>query len=244
MPLSPSDLFLILGSTIIETASYDQQRYFEHLNYRHLMLDYFNLGNNFISMPTPILNDQSYCKDQGLKEVEILMEASNILQVGKDIFVTTQNSGNKQGLEWLKRHFVEFDFHEVDNISGHIDCHWSVIRPGLVVCNNNKLLHSKFYNWDIITTTGIELRYELLDKNLQDDDWLNTNLGITFLVLNNNKILFNSAIKDCNLPLLKQLEAKQFDICFIDITYGGFFNQGLTCMILETRREGLLENYF
>ena len=107
--------------------------------------------------------------------------------------------------------------------------------------SNDKL---NIYNWDIITTTGIELRYELLDKNLQDDDWLNTNLGITFLVLSNNKILFNSAIKDCNLPLLKQLEAKQFDICFIDITYGGFFNQGLTCMILETRREGLLENYF
>ena len=90
----------------------------------------------------------------------------------------------------------------------------------------------------------IKVRIPELDKNLQDDDWLNTNLGITFLVLSNNKILFNSAIKDCNLPLLKQLEAKQFDICFIDITYGGFFNQGLTCMILETRREGLLENYF
>lgn len=243
LPLSPSDLFLILGNDIIEVSLYDRQRYFEKLNFRKVFLDYYNKGNRFLSMPQPILSDDTFNGDS-LNNNEILMDASNVLQVGKDVFVTVTTTGNLLGFNWLKQHYPEYNFHMVDYINGHIDCHWAVLRPGLVICNSAQKLHSKFDNWDKITMTNQDNNQTLLDSNFQDDDWDNTNIGICSLVINENTILINSELKDFYKPFIKQLEAHKIDIVFSEITYSGFFNQGLTCLCVETVREGKLEDYF
>ena len=53
IPLTPRDLYLVLGNTVIESAMCEQERFFETFYYRDIMLDQFRKGAKWMAMPIP-----------------------------------------------------------------------------------------------------------------------------------------------------------------------------------------------
>ena len=246
IPLTPKDNFLVVGNTIIETASWQKERFFEGFYYRDIFLEYFNRGANWISMPMP-RHDGVDPDPLDLNDVpnrDPVIDAANVIKFGKDLFVSIAGSNNQLGLSWLERNLADYRIHKVDRniFSGHLDTHFSIIRPGLVYSYHNKnKLPDYFKNWDLIHLSpevdrAKSLTQTFYDDKLQDDDFANTVLGVNILSINKNTIMLADHLQD-NLQLRQQLDQYQIEPIFVPITYSHFFNQGLTCITLDTVRD-------
>ena len=74
------------------------------------------------------------------------------------------------------------------------------------------------------------------DDKLQDDDFDNTVLGINILSVNTDTIMLDDHLRN-NTYLQQQLERYRIEPIFVPMTYAHFFNQGLTCITLDTVRD-------
>ena len=129
-------------------------RWFEYLNYRPLMQQYFDEDPNFRheSAPKPRLTDADYHPDYlsdkiGVEkrlewaaekffvttEEEPLFDAADVLRFGRDLVVQHGFTTNLKGIEWLRRHFPDHRVHTV-NFPGdpypiHIDATFTPAAP-------------------------------------------------------------------------------------------------------------------
>lgn len=245
-PLAPRDIFLVIGDTIIETASVSRYRYFEHWAYKDLMIDYFKKGAKWISMPAPLLGDQTYDIDEEIytTNYEPLLEAAGVIQHDADILVSTCVTSNSLGIQWLKNTLGNnYRYHELNNkFPGHLDAHICIVRPGLIATYHKKEdFPDYFKDWefmDLFSTLDVDISksQEFIHDNLQDDDHLNTNLICNLLSINEHKLLLYDHHKE-NKKLLDTFERYDIEPVFIPFKYCHFFNQGITCITLETIRE-------
>jgi len=245
-PLAPRDIFLVIGDTIIETASVSRYRYFEHWAYKDLMIDYFKKGAKWISMPAPLLGDQTYDIDEEIytTNYEPLLEAAGVIQHDADILVSTCVTSNSLGIQWLKNTLGNnYRYHELNNkFPGHLDAHICIVRPGLIATYHKKEdFPDYFKDWefmDLFSTLDVDISksQEFIHDNLQDDDHLNTNLICNLLSINEHKLLLYDHHKE-NKKLLDTFEKYDIEPVFIPFKYCHFFNQGITCITLETIRE-------
>lgn len=245
-PLAPRDIFLVIGDTIIETASVSRYRYFEHWAYKDLMIDYFKKGAKWISMPAPLLGDQTYDIDEEIytTNYEPLLEAAGVIQHDADILVSTCVTSNSLGIQWLKNTLGNnYRYHELNNkFPGHLDAHICIVRPGLIATYHKKEdFPDYFKDWefmDLFSTLDVDISksQEFIHGNLQDDDHLNTNLICNLLSINEHKLLLYDHHKE-NKKLLDTFERYDIEPVFIPFKYCHFFNQGITCITLETIRE-------
>lgn len=246
IPLTPRDNFLVIGNTIIETASWQKERFFESFYYRDIFLNYFDHGANWLSMPMPRHDgvDPDVLDSNFIPNRDPMIDAANVIKFGKDLFVSASGSNNTLGLDWLKRNLADYRIHEVDSdiYSGHLDTHFAIIRPGLIYSYHSKdQIPEYFKNWDFVyldPTVDREksMSQEFYDDKLQDDDFVNTVLGTNILSVNENTIMLDYHLKD-NAFLRHQLDQHNIDAIFVPMTYSHFFNQGLTCITLDTVRE-------
>lgn len=245
-PIAPRDIFLVVGDTIIETASTSRYRYFEHWAYKDLMIDYFKQGAKWIAMPSPILGDESYDIDEDIytTNYEPLLEAAGVIQHDNDILVSTCVTSNSLGIQWLKNTLGNnYRYHEMSyKFPGHLDAHICIVRPGLIATYHKKEDFPEYFkDWefiDLVSTLDREISrsQEFIHENLQDDDHLNTNLICNLLSINENKLLLYDHHKD-NKQLLDTFEKYDIEPIFVPFKYCHFFNQGITCITLETIRE-------
>ena len=245
-PLAPRDIFLVIGDAIIETASVSRYRYFEHWAYKDLMIDYFKKGAKWISMPAPLLGDQTYDIDEEIytTNYEPLLEAAGVIQHDTDILVSTCVTSNSLGIQWLKNTLGNnYRYHELNNkFPGHLDAHICIVRPGLIATYHKKEdFPDYFKDWefmDLFSTLDVDISksQEFIHDNLQDDDHLNTNLICNLLSINEHKLLLYDHHKE-NKKLLDTFEKYDIEPVFIPFKYCHFFNQGITCITLETIRE-------
>lgn len=248
-PLAPRDIFLVIGDTIIETASVSRYRYFEHWAYKDLMIDYFKKGAKWISMPAPLLGDQTYDIDEEIytTNYEPLLEAAGVIQHDADILVSTCVTSNSLGIQWLKNTLGNnYRYHELNNkFPGHLDAHICIVRPGLIATYHKKEdFPDYFKDWefmDLFSTLDVDISksQEFIHDNLQDDDHLNTNLICNLLSINEHKLLLYDHHKE-NKKLLDTFERYDIEPVFIPFKYCHFFNQGITCITLETYRDDTL----
>lgn len=254
IPLTPRDLFLILGNTIIESAMCEQERFFESFYYRNIILDKFKIGAKWISMPMPRHDFKNFeiDMDDDIPNQDPIMDAPSCLKYGKDIFVNTRGAGNRLGLEWLISTFGDiYTFHEVNNrnILGHLDSHFTILRPGLLLTyHDKKTLPEYFKNWEIINVSSDNdkvksMSQTAIDSRIQDFDFENTTLVVNCLSVDiNTVIMWDHYKSDTNM--LKQLEKHAIEVLFVPFTYSHFFNQGVTCLTLDLNRhtpEGLIK---
>ena len=85
------DLHLVVGDTIIESASHMKHRHYEPQAYHDIFIEYLKNGSKWVSAPKPRLvgdyripfyeDGKKYHK---LAEDEILFEAANTLRMGRD----------------------------------------------------------------------------------------------------------------------------------------------------------------
>lgn len=246
IPLTPRDNFLVVGNTIIETASWQKERFFESFYYRDIFLKYFESGSNWISMPMP-RHEAVDIDPLDIEEIpnnDPLIDAANCLKYGKDIFVSISGSNNRLGVQWLEKNLPDYNLHYVSSevFSGHLDTHFNILRPGLVYTYHDRSnLPEYFNNWDIIQIDKsrdqeVSLQQSLYDDKIQDDDFVNTVLGINVLSLDREKIFLYDHLKE-NKSFLNQLEKYKIEPIFVPFTYSHFFNQGLSCITLDTVRE-------
>lgn len=246
IPLTPKDNFLVVGNTIIETASWQKERFFESYYYRDIFLSYFAEGANWISMPMPRHDrvDPDSLDNNSVPNRDPMIDAANVSKFGKDLFVSVAGSNNALGVSWLERNLNDYRIHQVssDIFSGHLDTHFAIIRPGLLYSYHSKdNLPEYFKNWNIIHLDPAVDREKsdsqiLYDDRLQDDDFVNTVLGINILSIDENTIMLYDHLRE-NTYLLQQLDKYNIEPIFVPMTYSHFFNQGLTCITLDTVRD-------
>jgi len=121
--MPPRDVLLTVGSEMLEATMSYRCRWFEYLNYRPLMQQYFNEDPNFRheSAPKPRLTDADYHPDYlsdriGVEkrlrwaaekffvttEEEPLFDAADVLRLGRDLVVQHGFTTNQKGIEWSK----------------------------------------------------------------------------------------------------------------------------------------------
>ena len=159
------DLHLIVGNTVVESASPLKSRHFETTALYPVWYHYFASGFRWLIAPKATLKSEvmsPYFRDEGgreltredvryleltngrveklhkLSEDEILFEAANTVRMGKDILYLVSSSGNELGARWLQSVLGdEYTVHTTRDIyrSSHIDSTVLCLRPGLVLLN-------------------------------------------------------------------------------------------------------------
>lgn len=154
-PLMPRDTAGVYGTTIVEFYTKNCGRFFDNWSTYSMFLEYFKNGNDWFSMPPPLLSDKPL-EYGDYNESAVLFHAANLLKCGKDIFYSQtqpnykQGKGTLLGIEWLKRRLEgQFDFHAVP-AGGHLDGKMAILKPGVVACWNPKVIPEKMKNWSVI----------------------------------------------------------------------------------------------
>ena len=269
---NPRDLNLIVGNKIIETPSQEKYRLYESNNMHKIFYNYFDDGCEWISSPKPRLIgdylitkvDEGGHKYQVLKEDEMIFEAANIVRMGKDLLYLVSRSGNKKGLEWLRRVLgTEYNVHETNIYkSSHIDSTVMCLKPGLVVLNalrvNEKNCPEIFDKWDKIYFHDIvEMSKEVsefheevrkpIHKQLKNMGIFTDvgHMGSSWIGMNFLSIAPDTVIVDeYQTKLIKILESRKLKVIPIKWRYGYLFKGGIHCCTLDTVRQSQLESYF
>lgn len=255
IPLTPRDLYLVLGNTIIESAMCEEERFFETFYYRDIMLEQFQKGARWMAMPIPRHNYKDYNIDIGsdIPNQDPIMDAPACLKYGKDVFVNTRGAGNRLGFEWLCSMFGHrYNFHEINTpeISGHLDSQFTILRPGLLLTYHPKdILPNYFKDWDMIDIDPARDKkwstsQKPIDPRIQDFDFGNTVLAVNCLSIDTSTVVMWKHY-ETETDMIRQFEKNNIEIIFVPLTYSHFFNQGVTCLTLELDRhtpEGLI-NY-
>lgn len=241
----PRDLLLPIGQTIIEMPLVLRSRYFESFAYREILLDYFHSGANWISAPKPRLLDQTYNvppdSSSILNNFEPVLDAANVLRMGRDILCQLSCSGNQLGCEWLQR--VLGDAYRVHPLAGlyegtHLDTTIALVRPGLVVLNPERIhkdqVPAVFKKWDIIwcpemVDTGYSWTYP------RASIWQ----GMNFIMINPGLAVVN----DLQRPLMKELDKHGVEVLPLKMRRARDLSGGFHCVSVDVRRRGSLEDY-
>ncbi|MEM9557173.1 MAG: glycine amidinotransferase [Acidobacteriota bacterium] len=163
----PRDVLITVGHEIVEATMSRRARYFEHLAYRDLVLEYWNddPGMAWTVAPRPTMADAMYREDFWdwpleerhrrmhsfefcVTQDEIVFDAADISRFGRDLVVQESMTTNRAGIRWLRRHFeprglrVHAVHFPLDFFPSHIDCTFVPLRPGLVLTNPERPLQA------------------------------------------------------------------------------------------------------
>lgn len=244
--LSPRDSFAVIGNTLLEAASHKRSAHFEDLYYKELFVKLFKEGAQWVSMPKPSLEDSDFDNDDYLNNLQPILDTAQIARLGDKLLISTSGAGNKMGVEWIQRHFGNrFDIVVMDPcFSGHMDAQVKIIRPGLIVSPYPKEKHPDFMqSWEIIPTQIFGTAPEIVDTELQDDDWDNTYFQSSMLSYDENTVFVFEHYKKLYPDFIKLLERKGVDCVFLPFTHQYWFSQGSTCITCDLNRAGSFEDY-
>lgn len=245
IPLTPRDVILTLGNTVIETASWQKERMFETYYYRNILQQ---ANSKWISMPLP-RHDYKGIDTDVVPNQDPILDAPAILKYGIDLFVSAGGSHNQLGVEWLRQCFPEYRVHQLDEpFVGHLDSHLTILRPGLLLTHHHRSYLPHFFkDWEVIHVDPSHDRNNsdrqvLVDDKIQDDDFANTVLAVNTLSVDRNTVMMYDHYRQ-NTYLLEQFAKHNINIIFVKFTYSHFFNQGVTCITNDLHRDtdGLID---
>lgn len=241
----PRDILLAIGDTIIESPMILRSRQFESWSYRALMLEYMKSGSRYLCAPRPRLRLEDYdftgTQTSTLKENEPIFDAANVLRAGRDLFYLVSNSGNRAGRNWLQATLRdEYRIHECDMYRGvHIDSTLSLLRPGLVLINPERLsqedLPAPLTKWDVIVSPSMNPSPEP-EHSVLASPWIGMNLLM---------VSPEVAIVDAHqAELIALLARHRIEAIPVESRHGRLLGGGFHCVSLDVRRRGPLEDYF
>lgn len=243
----PRDVTLVVGSTIIETASPMRSRYFETFNLRPLFHDYLRRGATWLAAPRPQLRDELYELDGNgrplLGEAEPVFDAANVIRIGLDLLYQVSRSGNELGLQWLQstvRLLGDVRVHPLRDVYGytHIDSTIALLRPGLVLLNPSRVprdaVPAPFKSWDVLWCPTPRPTPMALPHSLSES-WICMNLLMVRPGL---------AIVDADQPdLLRALEGCGIDVIPLRLRHARVLGGGFHCVTLDIVRDGGPQRY-
>lgn len=248
VPLSPRDIFLCYDDTIVITAQADRNRYFESLSYNQILKRYLDNDSHVVSMPMPALDDNFYeniNEDFAYYNNDFpAVSAANFLKYGRDIFYSNFLSANPSGIDWIKRQMgKDYQFHPMPTqYQGHLDAFISILKPGVLTSSiDKKYLPEYFKNWTVIESkTAIANNNQLISEHVQDDDFENSVSCTNAISIDQEHAL---VFEDTPAEVLRGIEKCSINTVPVKLRHNNFLNQALSCVILDTVREGKLEKY-
>lgn len=241
----PRDSLLVIGDKIIESPMTLRSRFLEPFAYKNILLECFKEGATWLSAPKPRLLDSAYLLGDSeikLNNLEPIFDAANVIRAGNDLFYLISNTGNALGAKWLQS--ILGDDYKVNicrNIYNgvHIDSTISLIRPGLVLLNSERInednIPEKLKKWDKIWCSDV-VDTGFSGKRPLSSVWV----GMNILMLNPKL-----AVVDVRQEtLIKQLNAHKVDVLPLKLRHSRTLGGGFHCVTLDLKRMSKLENYF
>jgi len=233
----PRDIFLILGSNIIEVPSVMRCRMFETWSYNDILHEAFEDGARWFSAPMQRYRDESFKFDDlskpTLMNKEILFDAPNVVRLGTDLLYQVSNSGNEKGARWLQSMFPEYKIHvERDAYSGaHFDSTIVPLREGLVLFNGHRVSHEKypkvFEKWDKIFFT------DFYDTQSDSSGISSNAIGMNLLSVTDNLVI----IDENQIELIKILKKYNIESIPMSMRHQRTLGGGFHCVTLDLLRE-------
>ncbi|MDX2624494.1 inosamine-phosphate amidinotransferase 1 [Streptomyces sp. WI03-5b] len=264
-PLNVRDQTIILGNTIVETASHVRARAFENDLLKPVFYRYYKDGGaNWLSMPRPALArgslDTSYFTRQGLDVaratdneragtieglgLEMVFDGAQCMRLGRDVLVNVANHNHELALRWLRDNLRDLHFHRLDAMAdNHIDSVLVPLRPGLMLLRSPeylKFLPEAMQSWDVIYAPETD------DRNFPDysDIGFVIPIGSRYMDINLLSIDENTVVVNSLYPeLIKVLEARGFTVVPVRHRHRRLFGGGYHCFTLDTVRRGGPEDY-
>ena len=198
--------------------------------------------------------------DYHLTEEEPLWDGADAARAGKDIFWNVSSAViNKSGLDWVKRHYATrgIRIHPTTFAFGpkawkpwHIDCQFTMVRPGLLITNPDGPINKETADlfrkndWEMIEAArpshdyhaDASLIFSAEDGGFYGKQWLSMN---TF-ALGPNTI----CVEAHETAYIEQLDKLGIEVVAVPyehvVPYGG----SLHCTTLDIYRESSQEDYF
>ena len=246
--LNVRDQVIILGDTIVETSPLIRGRYFENDLMKHIFYNAFMDGANYVSMPKPMMTDDSFDKSYyGDKEVgestiskfdigfEMMIDAAQFVRFGKDIIVNVSNQNHKIGVEWFKRNFPEYRFHEIFSLcDNHLDSYVVPLCEGTLLVRDSRfaeVIPDFLEDWEILYCP--EPYEELFPKyDTQDIRITGKYIDMNVLCLGDKRVVTNSLFPELN----EMLYQKGFDVIPVRHRHRRIFGGGWHCFTLDLER--------
>ena len=245
----PRDLFLVLADQIIETPNVIRSRAQESFSYRALLIDYLKSGARWYGAPKPMLLDSLFEVDLERptpRNDEPAFDAANVLRLGEDLIYLVSATGNTLGGRWLQTVLGEsFRVHFLEDVyyGSHIDSTFVALRPGLVLCNpervNNDSLPAILRQWEVLYSPPME------NTERFDADYRRKSIGSDWIDMNLFSIRPDLVVVDRDQSaLLRLLEKHGLDVIPLKLRHAKMLGGGFHCVTLDIRRKGSLQRYF
>ena len=198
-----------------------------------------------------------------LTENEILFDAANIIRIGEDVLYLVSSTGNRLAGKWLQSVLgSHYRVHITDLYrSSHLDSTVLPLKPGSVLLNSNRVgpenypkifqKWDKLYFGDVVPVPENEIKFhqdvrltvfrelKAMGVNSALEHISSPWAGLNVLSINPETIL----VHDLQLPLIRLLEGRGFNVIPIRMRHLYSMMGGLHCSTLDTVREGSLEDY-
>ena len=252
----PRDIYMVVGDEIIETPTCWRSRHFEGNAYRQLFKEYFAGGARWSAAPRPQLPDELFDASYRIpgpgetiryivNEFEPVFDAADFTRCGRDLFVTRSNVTNQAGIRWLRRHLGDrgLRIHELESRCRdpmHIDSTFVPLAPGKVLVNPEYIdvdrLPPILRRWDVLIAPRPDPVDDVMAKFSMCSPWTSINV----LMLDHRRV-----VVDASQPTLhRALKDWGFEPLPLPFLAYGPFGGAFHCATLDTRRRGVLENYF
>ncbi len=233
----PRDIFLVIGTNIVEVPSVMRSRIFETWSYDDILHEAFNDGAKWFSAPKQKYKEESFNFDDlsqpTLMNEEILFDAPNVVRLGMNLLYQISNSGNEKGARWLQGMFPEYKVHiEREAYSGaHIDSTIVPLREGLVLFNGQRVSQERypkiFEKWDKIFFTDFS-------DTQSDSSGISSNaIGMNLLSVNEDLVI----VDENQTELIKTLSRYDIESIPMPMRHARTLGGGFHCVTLDLKRK-------
>lgn len=263
-PLNVRDQTIILGNTIVETASHIRARVFENDWLKPIFYRYWqNPRTNWLSMPRPALGagslDDAYFRRNGVDVsrasefetaqsvdglgLELVFDGAQCIRLGRDVLVNVANDNHQMALRWLRDNVPQLRFHVLDAMAdNHIDSIVVPLRPGVMLLRSPQFLPylpASMQSWEAIYPPAMsqpEPDYSPFGFVIPT---ASRYIDINVLSVDESTVVVNSHYPE----LISVLEKRGFTVVPVRHRHRRLFGGGFHCFTLDTVRDGGLEDY-
>ena len=232
----PRDIFLVLGTSIVEVPSVMRCRIFETWSYDYILHKAFDDGAKWFSAPKQRYKDESFNFDDlskpTLMNEEILFDAPNVVRMGMDLLYQISQSGNEKGATWLQSMFPEYKIHiEREAYSGaHMDSTIVPLREGLVLFNGQRVTEDRypkiFDKWD-------KIFFKDFVSSDSDNSGISSDaIGMNLLNVNENLVI----VDENQTKLIKTLKDYNIESIPMPMRHSRTLGGGFHCVTLDLKR--------
>lgn len=209
----PRDRLIVHGSTVIDPAMMYPCRDMEIKCYNSVLTQ----AERVLTMP----------RNQGM-----ILDAANVLRMGKKWLFLESASGNRQAYQWLCNQLPEIEIELVNFYAGvHIDSTISVLRPGFVVVNGSRVtpqnIPQAFDGWTIYYVNQVH------EQKFYQYPYASKWIGLNMLSVDPNTVI----VDQNQTQIIDDLTKFGFTVIPLELRHARTLGGGFHCVTLDIHRQ-------